>query len=307
MSELIRTDLAMEARELHPELAGVEEENFVRDGVQVSRISITTPEAAEKLGKRMGLYITIDAPELPLKPTGLTDAVSRELARQIVTLMGDAAPDAPVLVAGLGNRAVTPDSLGPRVADAIYVTRHIKQYMAEAVPETVREVSALAPGVLGVTGVETREIIYGVVEHTKPAFIIAVDSLASRRAARISTTIQLTDTGISPGAGIGNIRSGLNEESLGVPVIAIGVPLVVYAGTIARDTISLIADETGRHEEEEGLKDLADRMIREHIGELIVTPKEIDALVSDMTKIVSDGINRALLGMDYVGVRTLIA
>ncbi|HOS19435.1 MAG TPA: GPR endopeptidase, partial [Clostridia bacterium] len=197
--------------------------------------------------------------------------------------------------------------LGPRVADAIYVTRHIKQYMAEAVPETVREVSALAPGVLGVTGVETREIIYGVVEHTKPAFIIAVDSLASRRAARISTTIQLTDTGISPGAGIGNIRSGLNEESLGVPVIAIGVPLVVYAGTIARDTISLIADETGRHEEEEGLKDLADRMIREHIGELIVTPKEIDALVSDMTKIVSDGINRALLGMDYVGVRTLIA
>ncbi|HOF99500.1 MAG: Germination protease precursor [Firmicutes bacterium ADurb.Bin248] len=307
MSGVIRTDLAMEARELHPELAGVEEENFVRDGVQVSRISITTPEAAEKLGKRMGLYITIDAPELPLKPTGLTDAVSRELARQIVTLMGDAAPDAPVLVAGLGNRAVTPDSLGPRVADAIYVTRHIKQYMAEAVPETVREVSALAPGVLGVTGVETREIIYGVVEHTKPAFIIAVDSLASRRAARISTTIQLTDTGISPGAGIGNIRSGLNEESLGVPVIAIGVPLVVYAGTIARDTISLIADETGRHEEEEGLKDLADRMIREHIGELIVTPKEIDALVSDMTKIVSDGINRALLGMDYVGVRTLIA
>jgi len=297
----------MEARELHPELAGVEEETFVRDGVHISRISITTPEAAEALGKRMGLYITIDAPELPLKPTGLTDAVSRELARQIVSLMGDTTSDASVLVAGLGNRAVTPDSLGPRVADAIYVTRHIKQYMAEAVPETVREVSALAPGVLGVTGVETREIIYGVVEHTKPAFIIAVDSLASRRAARISTTIQLTDTGISPGAGIGNIRSGLNEQSLGVRVIAIGVPLVVYAGTIARDTISLIADETGRHEEEESMKDLADRMIREHIGELIVTPKEIDSLVADMTKIVADGINRALLGMDYVGVRTLIA
>lgn len=307
MNGVIRTDLAMEARELHPELAGVEEETFVRDGVHVSRISVTTPEAAEALGKRMGLYITIDAPELPLKPTGLTDAVSRELARQIVSLMGDTMSDASVLVAGLGNRAVTPDSLGPRVADAIYVTRHIKQYMAEAVPETVREVSALAPGVLGVTGVETREIIYGVVEHTKPAFIIAVDSLASRRAARISTTIQLTDTGISPGAGIGNIRSGLNEQSLGVRVIAIGVPLVVYAGTIARDTISLIADETGRHEEEESMKDLADRMIREHIGELIVTPKEIDSLVADMTKIVADGINRALLGMDYVGVRTLIA
>ncbi len=307
MSAVIRTDLAMEARELHPELAGVEEETFTRDNVSVSRITITSMQAAEALEKRMGRYVTLDAPELALKPTGLFEAVSRELARELVFLMGNLAPDAPVLVAGLGNRAVTPDSLGPRVADAIYVTRHIKQYMADAMPETVREVSALAPGVLGMTGVETREIIQGVVERTKPALIIAVDSLASRRAARISTTIQLTDTGICPGAGIGNIRCGLNDETLGVPVIAIGVPLVVYAGTIARDTISLIADETGRHAEEEHIKDLADKLIREHIGELIVTPKEIDALVADMTKIVADGINRALLGMDYMGVRTLIA
>jgi spore protease len=151
------------------------------------------------------------------------------------------------------------------------------------------------------------EIIRGVAEHTKPAVIIAVDSLASRRAARISTTIQLTDTGISPGAGIGNNRTGLNEETLGVPVIAIGVPLVVYAGTIARDTISLIADETGHHEAEEGMKELADKVIREHIGELIVTPKEIDTLVADMTKVVADGINRALFGMDYTGVGSLVA
>ncbi len=307
MSGVIRTDLAMEARELHPEIIGVEEENFTRDRVDVSRITVKTPTAANILGKRMGRYITLDAPDLTLKPAGLFDAVSRELARQLVYLMEGVAPDATVLVAGLGNRAVTPDSLGPRVADSIYVTRHIKQYMADAVPETVREVCALAPGVLGVTGVETKEIIHGVAEHTKPGLIIAVDSLASRRAARISTTIQLTDTGISPGAGIGNIRSGLNDETLGVPVIAIGVPLVVYAGTIARDTISLIADETGRHDEEEQLKDLADRVIVEHIGELIVTPKEIDALVADMTRIVADGINRALFGMDYVGVRTLIA
>lgn len=307
MDGVIRTDLAMEARELHPELEGVEEENSLFDGVQVSRIRITTTAAAERLGKQMGHYITLDAPDLTLKPAGLSEAVSRALARELILLMEGVAPEAPVLVAGLGNRAVTPDSLGPRVADGIYVTRHIKQYMADAVPETVREVSALAPGVLGVTGVETREIIQGVVEHTQPALIIAVDSLASRRAARISTTIQLTDTGISPGAGIGNNRSGLNAESLGAPVIAIGVPLVVYAGTIARDTISLIADATGRHDEEENLKDLADRVIHEHIGELIVTPKEIDALVAEMTRIVADGINRALFGMDYVGVRTLIA
>lgn len=307
MNGVIRTDLAMEARELHPELRGVEEENFVQDGISVSCITIAAPDAAEALGKRMGKYITLDAPDLTFKPTGLFDLVSRELARQLVFLMQRIPASAPVLVVGLGNRAVTPDSLGPRVVDSVFVTRHIKQYMPDAVPETVREVSALAPGVLGVTGVETMEIIRGVAEHTKPAVIIAVDSLASRRAARISTTIQLTDTGISPGAGIGNNRTGLNEETLGVPVIAIGVPLVVYAGTIARDTISLIADETGRHEEEEGMKELADKVIREHIGELIVTPKEIDTLVADMTKVVADGINRALFGMDYTGVGSLVA
>lgn len=307
MSGVIRTDLAMEARELHPELDGVEEEKFMFDGVSVSRIAITSPGTAQMLGKRIGKYTTLDAPDLTFKPAGLCDAVSRQLARELMLLMENIAPDAPVLVAGLGNRAVTPDSLGPSVADTIYVTRHIKKYMADAVPKTVREVSALAPGVLGMTGVETKEIISGLVKHINPGLIIAVDSLASRRAARISTTIQLTDTGISPGAGIGNIRSGLNDETLGLPVIAIGVPLVVYAGTIARDTIGLIADETGRHEEEESMKELADRVIEEHIGELIVTPKEIDALVSDMAKIVADGINRALFGMDYMQVKTLVA
>lgn len=307
MSGVIRTDLAMEARELHPELDGVEEEKFMFDGVSVSRIAITSPGTAQMLGKRIGKYTTLDAPDLTFKPAGLCDAVSRQLARELMLLMENIAPDAPVLVAGLGNRAVTPDSLGPSVADTIYVTRHIKKYMADAVPKTVREVSALAPGVLGMTGVETKEIISGLVKHINPGLIIAVDSLASRRAARISTTIQLTDTGISPGAGIGNIRSGLNDETLGLPVIAIGVPLVVYAGTIARDTIGLIADETGRHEEEESMKELADRVIEKHIGELIVTPKEIDALVSDMAKIVADGINRALFGMDYMQVKTLVA
>lgn len=307
MSGVIRTDLAMEARELHPELDGVEEEKFMFDGVSVSRIAITSPGTAQMLGKRIGKYTTLDAPDLTFKPAGLCDAVSRQLARELMLLMENIALDAPVLVAGLGNRAVTPDSLGPSVADTIYVTRHIKKYMADAVPKTVREVSALAPGVLGMTGVETKEIISGLVKHINPGLIIAVDSLASRRAARISTTIQLTDTGISPGAGIGNIRSGLNDETLGLPVIAIGVPLVVYAGTIARDTIGLIADETGRHEEEESMKELADRVIEEHIGELIVTPKEIDALVSDMAKIVADGINRALFGMDYMQVKTLVA
>ena len=212
-----------------------------------------------------------------------------------------------MLVVGLGNRAITPDSLGPRVVESIYVTRHIKQYMPDALPGPVRAVSAVAPGVLGVTGVETMEIVRGVVEHCKPDLVIAVDALASRRAARISTTVQLTDAGISPGAGVGNNRTGLDRETLGVPVIAIGVPLVVFATTISQDTISLIADETGLHNDEERLKELAAKVIAEHIGELIVTPKEIDSIVADMTRIVADGINMALFGADYGEVRMLIA
>ena len=303
----IRTDLAMEARELHPSLPGVTEEKEEHAGVSISRIALTQDEAARRLGKQKGRYITLDAPELTNRPLDLFERVSRELADELNGLIEGIGACENVLVVGLGNRAITPDSLGPRVVENVYVTRHIKQYMPEALPGPVRAVSAVAPGVLGVTGVETMEILRGVVEHCKPDLVIAVDSLASRRAARISTTLQLTDTGISPGAGVGNNRTGIDRETLGVPVIAIGVPLVVFATTISQDTISLIADETGLHNDEERLKELAAKVIAEHIGELIVTPKEIDSIVADMTRIVADGINMALFGADYAEVRMLIA
>ena len=303
----IRTDLAMEARELHPSLSGVTEEKEELEGVSVSRIALTQDEAAKRLGKRKGRYITLDAPELVARPLDLFERVSRTLADELSRLISGIGACENVLVVGLGNRAITPDSLGPRVVESVYVTRHIKQYMPEALPGPVRAVSAVAPGVLGVTGVETMELVRGVVEHCKPDLVIAVDSLASRRAARISTTVQLTDTGISPGAGVGNNRTGIDRETLGVPVIAIGVPLVVFATTISQDTISLIADETGLHNDEERLKELAAKVIAEHIGELIVTPKEIDSIVADMTRIVADGINMALFGADYAEVRMLIA
>ena len=300
----IRTDLAMEARELHPSLSGVTEESEEHEGVAVTRIALTTDDAAARLEKRKGRYVTLDAPERPLD---LFERVSRALSNELSRLMEGLGTCENVLVVGLGNRAITPDSLGPRVVESIYVTRHIKQYMPDALPGPVRAVSAVAPGVLGVTGVETMEIVRGVVEHCKPDLVIAVDALASRRAARISTTVQLTDAGISPGAGVGNNRTGLDRETLGVPVIAIGVPLVVFATTISQDTISLIADETGLHNDEERLKELAAKVIAEHIGELIVTPKEIDSIVADMTRIVADGINMALFGADYGEVRMLIA
>ena len=303
----IRTDLAMEARELHPSLSGVTEESEEHEGVAVTRIALTTDDAAARLEKRKGRYVTLDAPELSARPLDLFERVSRALSNELSRLMEGLGTCENVLVVGLGNRAITPDSLGPRVVESIYVTRHIKQYMPDALPGPVRAVSAVAPGVLGVTGVETMEIVRGVVEHCKPDLVIAVDALASRRAARISTTVQLTDAGISPGAGVGNNRTGLDRETLGVPVIAIGVPLVVFATTISQDTISLIADETGLHNDEERLKELAAKVIAEHIGELIVTPKEIDSIVADMTRIVADGINVALFGADYGEVRMLIA
>lgn len=303
----IRTDLAMEARELHPSLSGVTEESEEHEGVAVTRIALTTDDAAARLEKRKGRYVTLDAPELSARPLDLFERVSRALSNELSRLMEGLGTFENVLVVGLGNRAITPDSLGPRVVESIYVTRHIKQYMPDALPGPVRAVSAVAPGVLGVTGVETMEIVRGVVEHCKPDLVIAVDALASRRAARISTTVQLTDAGISPGAGVGNNRTGLDRETLGVPVIAIGVPLVVFATTISQDTISLIADETGLHNDEERLKELAAKVIAEHIGELIVTPKEIDSIVADMTRIVADGINMALFGADYGEVRMLIA
>ena len=303
----IRTDLAMEARELHPSLSGVTEESEEHEGVAVTRIALTTDDAAARLEKRKGRYVTLYAPELSARPLDLFERVSRALSNELSRLMEGLGTCENVLVVGLGNRAITPDSLGPRVVESIYVTRHIKQYMPDALPGPVRAVSAVAPGVLGVTGVETMEIVRGVVEHCKPDLVIAVDALASRRAARISTTVQLTDAGISPGAGVGNNRTGLDRETLGVPVIAIGVPLVVFATTISQDTISLIADETGLHNDEERLKELAAKVIAEHIGELIVTPKEIDSIVADMTRIVADGINMALFGADYGEVRMLIA
>lgn len=303
----IRTDLAMEARELNPDIQGIREENESSGRINISRITIESDEAARKIGKEKGEYITLDVPELEIRPIDLFDEVARCIAKEISALIKKFAPCSNVLIVGLGNRSITPDSLGPRVTQDIYVTRHIKEYLPDIVPQSARAVSAICPGVLGVTGVETMEVIKGVVEHVKPDLIIAIDSLASRRAARINTTIQLSDTGIHPGAGVGNNRAQINKESLGVPVIALGVPLVVFASTISQDTISLIADETGLHGDEEKLKHLAQKVIDEHMGQLIVTPKDIDSIVEDMSKMLAQGINMALFESDYDNIRALIA
>ena len=303
----IHTDLAMEARESNSALNGVSEERTDNEHYSVSRIKIDTDEAASALQKSKGLYITIEAPNLVLREPELIKAVTEALSAELTGLIDKGGASGTVLVVGLGNRAVTPDALGPKTAEKIRVTRHIKQYMPDAIPNGVRSVCAVSPGVLGVTGIETMEVIQGIVERSKPSLIIAIDSLSSRRTERIASTIQLCDAGIQPGAGVGNIRSGLDEASLGIPVIAVGVPLVVYASTISRDTIGLIASELGLLGNEEKIKELATKAISEKTGELIVTPKEIDSLIECTSTILADGINMCLFGKDYAEVRSLIA
>ncbi len=303
----IHTDLAMEARESNSALNGVSEERTDNKHYSVSRIKIDTDEAASALQKSKGLYITIEAPDLVLREPELIKAVTEALSAELTGLIDKGGASGTVLVVGLGNRAVTPDALGPKTAEKILVTRHIKQYMPDAIPNGVRSVCAVSPGVLGVTGIETMEVIQGIVERSKPSLIIAIDSLSSRRTERIASTIQLCDAGIQPGAGVGNIRSGLDEASLGIPVIAVGVPLVVYASTISRDTIGLIASELGLLGNEEKIKELAAKAISEKTGELIVTPKEIDSLIECTSTILADGINMCLFGKDYAEVRSLIA
>ncbi len=301
------TDLACEAREMNPSIEGVTEETENFTDISITRIRISGEAAARKLEKSIGTYITIDAPQLASRPLDLFSNVSGRLSQELKKLMANIPQNAQILVVGLGNRSITPDSLGPKVAERVFVTRHVKQHMPEAFDYPLASVASAAPGVLGSTGIETFEVVRGIVERISPDLIIAVDSLASRRAARISTTIQLSDTGISPGSGVGNLRAGLNRESLGIPVIAIGVPLVVHAATITQDTISMMADETGLHSDEEKLKELAEKVINEKLGAMIVTPKDIDTIVKDMSGIIADGINTALYGEHYEDVRMLIA
>lgn len=302
----IYTDLACEARELDPDIEGVTEQKSKLGEIEITRTTISTPDAAKRLNKRMGRYVTLDAPGLVFRPLDLFKNVSAAIAEELSSLTAKQKAGE-IAIVGLGNRAVTPDSLGPRTSERVFVTRHVKEYMPEAFMFPVPSVTQIVPGVLGSTGIETLELIKGLSERIRPDLIIAVDSLASRRAERISTTVQICDSGIDPGSGVGNIRAGLNYETLGIPVIAIGVPLVVHASTITRDTVEMIIKENGLSCGREVLNGLSSKLISERIDQMIMTPKDIDAIIEDMSSIVAEGINRALFGEHYEEVRRLIA
>ncbi len=302
----IYTDLAMELRELNPEIQGISEQNEQDGEIAIKRIGIFTAHAAAKVGKAMGNYVSLDSDALSDRPREAFDAVSKRLAQELRALIRLDVPKSSFLIVGLGNRNVTPDSLGPKTIEKILITRHVKQHLPEAFESDLASVSAIAPGVLGITGVETMEIIKGVAERTDPDCIIVIDSLASRRAARINSTIQLSDAGISPGSGVGNRRADISSRTLGVPVIAIGVPLVVHASTIARDIISAIAKESGQGEDEKVIETLTQRAAEKHLDNMIVTPKSIDQIVQDMSGMIADAINKAIFGDELENLKDLL-
>lgn len=313
----VRTDLAIENREAYKksmaaEAPGVDVDNEEHDGINITRVKINTQEGEQAIGKAMGTYITLEVKDLKDDDSDLGEKTSMALAGELKKLIKGTQKDS-VLVVGLGNWNVTPDALGPKVVSYLDITRHLVEYMPEHIDENTRPVSALAPGVLGTTGIETGEIIKGVVEKTKPNLVIAIDALASRRLERISTTIQIADTGINPGSGVGNKRQPLSFETLGVPVIAIGIPTVVDAATMANDAIDLMIDNMqSQVTENKELYDFLQKMNKQdkydliksvlspYVGNLVVTPKEIDSIISNVSEIVANGINYALNESLYV-------
>ncbi len=290
-----RSDLALESEALSGggEVSGVRMEQLRLGDLTETVVEIVDDRGVAALDKPRGRYVTLESSELFLPEPALLELTVDRLAQ---TLHGMLPELGSVLVVGLGNRRITADSLGPRVIDNILVTRHMRENAPQNVRGRLRAVSAAAPGVLGVTGIETCEIVKGIVEHTKPDAVIAVDALAAHETGRICTTMQIADTGIQPGSGVGNHRLGLNRETLGIPVVAVGVPMVVYAATIARDALDLLIDDLGVDEAEHAsaIDALVDRVVERRLGDLVVTPREVDERVEHMAELLSLGINRAL-------------
>ena len=307
----IHTDLALEEKERfesdHVEVQGVilEEEDDKEREIRITKVKIETEKGARAMGKPVGTYITMEAPNMAVPDEEYHREISEELAKYIKELIKIEKEDYVVLVAGLGNRQVTPDALGPHVVDNLAITRHIvKEYGKYAMGEdAVHMTSAIVPGVMAQTGMETLEIIKGIVKETKPDLVIAVDALAARNSKRLNRTIQIADTGINPGSGVGNHRNGITEETIGVPVIAIGVPTVVDAATIVNDTMEnlIAALETSETLKGVGVVlqgynatekyELIKELISPHLNGMFVTPKDIDETIKRIGYTISEGLN----------------
>ena len=278
-----RTDLAAEARELWQEeagkttrLSGVEALEGEREGIPVTTVRILDEEGEKALGRPRGNYVTLTLEGVARREEDIFGRAARAVGAELADLIREVPTEGLVLVAGLGNRAITPDAVGPKVHENVLVTRHLVEQMPEHFGH-LRPVASLAAEVLGNTGVESGEVVKAVCARVRPACVVAVDALASRSVRRLCRTVQLADTGITPGSGVGNHRFALNRESLGVPVVAIGVPTVVEGATLAADLLG--SDQ---------LPDLGEGR------EMLVTPKDIDSQVADLARIIGYGISLAL-------------
>ena len=307
-----RTDIASERRDIYQKANNVEdqidgiesEKEEINEDIKIERVKITNENGEKAIGKPIGNYITIDIQKLKIAQEDeikvAADIVSKELKKIIdkhIDKQGE------ILVVGLGNIYVTPDSLGPKVINEIEVTRHIINYMPQYVVEGTRMVSAIAPGVLGTTGIETVEILKGVVDNINPKLLIVIDALASRSIERISSTVQISDTGIVPGAGVGNTRNEISQRTLGIPVIALGIPTVVETAVLVNDSLDLFItklqeeaksnDYLNKLKEEDNYEEIKEALNPKEYN-LIVTPKEIDQLIENMKDVVSMGINMSV-------------
>ena len=300
-----RTDLALERRDIYKKANNIENEvngievteEKINDNISVSRVKIINEEGEKAIGKPIGNYTTIDIKKLKLAQDEDIEKASQTLSnelRNIIDMHIDKKGE--ILVVGLGNIYVTPDSLGPKVINEIDVTRHLINYLPQYVEEGTRMVSAIAPGVLGTTGIETVEILKGIVQNINPKLLIVIDALASRSIERISSTIQISDTGIIPGAGVGNTRKEISKNTLGIPVIAIGIPTVVETAVLVNDSLDLfitkLQDDAKSNDYLNKLKDEDNyEEIKEALNpsdyNMIVTPKEIDDLIENMKDIVA--------------------
>lgn len=297
----IRTDLALETREIYKKAQNLEDEV---PGVETkiddsdkdflfTHVKILSEEGASALGKPIGDYITIESKYMNDEVENIDNKIIDKMAYVIKDISHMVKKDT-VLVVGLGNSDVTPDALGPKVVDNLSITRHLIEYAPELVNENTRAVSAIVPGVLGTTGIETGEIVKGIVEKIQPNLVVVVDALAAKDMNRISRTIQISNTGITPGSGVKNNRFSITSESLGVPVIAIGVPTVVGVPTIVNEAIEYVADKFEDVKSPLENKNYMQDILENKDFDFMVTPNDIDDIISNLSRLVANGINTAL-------------
>lgn len=299
-----RTNIFKKNNNISDNIDGIETNIKEEGNIKITEVKVTNENGANSIGKPIGSYITIDIKKLKLATDEEIENYGNILSSELKKLIDKHVQrQDEILVVGLGNIYVTPDSLGPKVINEIDVTRHLLKYMPDVLEKDTRPVSAISPGVLGTTGIETLEIVNGIVNNVKPKLIIVIDALASRSIDRISSSIQLADTGIVPGAGVGNTRKELSQSTLNIPVIALGIPTVVESAVLVNDCLDLFItklqneaksnDYLNKLKEQDNYEEIKQALIPNDYN-MIVTPKEIDDLIENMKDVVARGINYAV-------------